>query len=67
MGKGGSSLDEMGWNFVGKDMLKSCDQAGRGVKSCVGWDNDTWKREGTGKGKGKLNPAIRSWKPSDEE
>ena len=67
MGKGGSSLDEMGWDFVGKDMGKSCDQARGGVKSCAGWDNGTWKGEGKGKGKGRWNPGIHSWKPSEEE
>ena len=65
LGKGGSSLDEMGWDFVGKDMGKSCDQARGGVKSCAGWDNGTWK--GKGKGKGKWNPEIHSWEPSEEE
>ena len=56
----------MGWDFVGKDMGKSCDQARGGVKSCAGWDNGTWKGEGKGKGKGKWNPGIHSWKPSEE-
>ena len=48
----------MGWDIVGKDMGKSCDQARGGVKSCAGWDKGKWKGKGEGKGK---------WKPSEEE
>ena len=56
--KGGSSLEEIGWDIVGKDKDKSCDKAKGRVKSCAGWDKGKWKGKGEGKGK---------WKPSEEE
>ena len=58
LGKGGSSLEEIGWDIVGKDKDKSCDKAKGRVKSCAGWDKGKWKGKGEGKGK---------WKPSEEE